>query len=539
MIRRFLVLTGALALTLGTLGTAAQQSSTTRFDGVSWWSYVKVLADDNMEGRETGSEGLRRAEAYTVEQLKKSGLEPAGVNGFYQTVKFDKRQVDEKNSFAALVRDGKTEPLALGEDAYFSTAVDMPSAEIDAPLVFVGYGLKIPEKNDDDYAGLDVKGKIAVYISGSPEDVPAPLSAHSQTTAERGNALRSAGAIGVIRLFNPASMDIPWARIALNRNAPAMQLADPSLQDSVGMKVALTFNPAQAEKLFTGSGHTFAELAALAAARKQLPRFPLAASLKAHAAIESKIIESDNIIAKLPGSDPVLKKEYVVLSAHIDHIGIGAPINGDSIYNGAMDNGSGSALLLDIAAQLKTHPEKLRRSVLFIFVTAEEKGLLGSRYFTAHPTVDARSIIADINTDMFLPIVPLKTLLVLGIDESTLGTRATVIAGSLGVHAIPDPMPLRNIFIRSDQYNFVLHGVPSVMMSVWAAPGSPEEKIFETWLSTRYHAPSDDVNQPVDLRAAALFEEIALRLLVDTANADAKPHWNDDSFFRRYATGGK
>jgi Zn-dependent M28 family amino/carboxypeptidase len=277
----------------------------------------------------------------------------------------------------------------------------------------------------------------------------------------------------------------------------------------------------------------------LAAARKQLPRFPLAASLKAHAAIESKIIESDNIIAKLPGSDPVLEKEYVVLSAHIDHIGIGAPINGDSIYNGAMDNGSGSALLLDIAAQLKTHPEKLRRSVLFIFVTAEEKGLLGSRYFTAHPTVDARSIIADINTDMFLPIVPLKTLLVLGIDESTLGTRATVIAGSLGVHAIPDPMPLRNIFIRSDQYNFVLHGVPSVMMSVWAAPGSPEEKIFETWLSTRYHAPSDDVNQPVDLRAAALFEEIALRLLVDTANADAKPHWNDDSFFRRYATGGK
>jgi Zn-dependent M28 family amino/carboxypeptidase len=539
MIQRLLVLTGALALTLGTLGTAAQQSSTTRFDGVSWWSYVKVLADDNMEGRETGSEGLRRAEAYIVEQLKKSGLEPAGVNGFYQTVKFDKRQVDEKNSFAALVRDGKTEPLALGEDAYFSTAVDMPSAEIDAPLVFVGYGLKIPEKNDDDYAGLDVKGKIAVYISGSPEDVPAPLSAHSQTTAERGNALRSAGAIGVIRLFNPASMDIPWARIALNRTAPAMQLADPSLQDSVGMKVALTFNPAQAEKLFTGSGHTFAELAALAAARKQLPRFPLAASLKAHAAIESKIIESDNIIAKLPGSDPVLEKEYVVLSAHIDHIGIGAPINGDSIYNGAMDNGSGSALLLDIAAQLKTHPEKLRRSVLFIFVTAEEKGLLGSRYFTAHPTVDARSIIADINTDMFLPIVPLKTLLVLGIDESTLGTRATVIAGSLGVHAIPDPMPLRNIFIRSDQYNFVLHGVPSVMMSVWAAPGSPEEKIFETWLSTRYHAPSDDVNQPVDLRAAALFEEIALRLLVDTANADAKPHWNDDSFFRRYATGGK
>jgi Zn-dependent M28 family amino/carboxypeptidase len=536
MLHRILVLIGALGLALG---AAAPQTSSTRFDGASWWSYVKVLADDNMEGRETGSEGLRRAEEYTAEQLKKSGLEPAGVNGFYQTAKFDRRQVDETNSFATLVRYGKTEPIVLGEDAYFSTSVDMPSAEITAPLVFIGYGLKIPEKNNDDFAGLDLKGKVVVYISGSPEDVPAPLSAHSQTAAERGKALRAAGAIGVIRIFNPASMDIPWPRIALNRTAPAMQLADPSLQDSAGTKIALTFNPAQAEKLFTGSGHTFAELAALATNRKPLPRFPLAASLKAHAAIESKMIESDNVIAKLPGSDPVLKNEYVVLSAHIDHIGIGAPINGDSIYNGAMDNGSGSALLLDIAAQLKAHPEKLRRSVLFLFITAEEKGLLGSRYFAAHPTVDAHSIVADINTDMFLPIVPLKTLLVLGIDESTLGARAAAIAKSLGVNAIPDPMPLRNIFIRSDQYNFVLHGVPSVMMSVWAAPGSPDEKIFENWLTTRYHAPSDDVNQPVNLEAAAQFEEIALRLLVDTANADARPRWNDDSFFRRYAAAGK
>jgi Zn-dependent M28 family amino/carboxypeptidase len=317
-----------------------------------------------------------------------------------------------------------------------------------------------------------------------------------------------------------------------------MQLADPKMHDFAGTKVALGFNPAQAEKLFTGSGHTFAELASLAKDRKQLPRFPLAASLKAHAAIESKIIESDNVIAKLEGSDPALKNEYVVLSAHIDHIGIGAPINGDKIYNGAMDNGSGSALLLDTAAQLKAHPEKLRRSVLFVFVTAEEKGLLGSRYFAAHPTVDVRSIVADINTDMFLPIVPLKTLLVLGIDESTLGACATAIAKSVGVHAIPDPMPLRNIFIRSDQYNFILHGVPSVMMSVWAEPGSPENKLFETWLSARYHAPSDDVNQPVDLQAAGLFEEIVLRLLVDTANADARPRWNNDSFFRRYATAG-
>jgi hypothetical protein len=247
MLHRMFVLIGALTLAL-TAG--AQQTSTSRFDGSSWWNYVKVLADDNMEGRETGSDGLRRAEAYTVEQLKKSGLEPAGENGFYQTVKFDQRQVDEKKSFAALVHNGNMVPIVLGEDAYFSTAVDMPSTGVAAPLVFIGYGLKVPEKNDDDFAGLDLKGKVVVYISGSPSDLPAPLSAHSQTGAERGKALRSAGAIGVIRIFNPAAMDLPWTRISLNRTAPAMQLADPKMQDFAGTKVVLGFNPEHAEKLF-------------------------------------------------------------------------------------------------------------------------------------------------------------------------------------------------------------------------------------------------------------------------------------------------
>ena len=531
LIRGTFVLLGGLALAVH----AAQLTSTVRFDGTSWWEYVKVLADDKMEGRGTGSDGLRKAEAYVVEQLQKSGLEPAGESGFYQSVEFDERRIDEKASFATLLRTGQQDSLILGEDAYFSSSVDMPSKEITAPLEFVGYGLKIPERALDDFAGLDLQGKVVVYISGSPEDIPSALSAHSQTPMERNKTLRAAGAIGVIRILNPSAMDAPWARLASNRTSAAMQLADPKMQDSTDIKVALTFNPASAEKLFVGSGHSFAEIEALAKDRKPLPRFPLVTTLKAHAAIDSKIIESDNVIGKLSGTDPVLKNQYVVLSAHIDHLGIGAPINGDSIYNGAMDNGSGSALLLDIAARLRAHPEKLRRSVLFVFVTAEEKGLLGSRYFAAHPTVDARSMVADINTDMFLPIVPLKTLLVLGIDESSLGARAAAVAQSLGVHPIPDPMPLRNIFIRSDQYSFVLHGIPSVMMSCWAEPGTPDEHVLETWLSTRYHAPSDDVNQPVNLQAAALFEEIVLRLLSDTANADQRPRWNDNSFFRRYS----
>lgn len=517
-----------------TISAAAQ--TTVHFDGQSWWNHVKVLADDKLEGRDTGSRGERAAEEYAIERLKAAGAEPAGVNGFYQPVKFVSRQIIEKESSLTLIRDGKREPLAIGDDAYISTGV-LPAPELTAPLVFVGYGLNIPEKNYNDFDGLDVKGKVAVYLAGSPADVPSALASHYQSRAERWKALRAAGAIGSIYLLNPASMDIPWSRISLNRAHPAMDLDDAEFNETEGAKLAVYWNPASAEKIFAGSGHTFAEIAALGKDRKPLPRFNLQVSLEAKAKVENKAIESANIVGKLAGSDPALKDEYVVLSAHIDHVGIGAPINGDSIYNGAMDNGSGSALLMDMAASLKQRPEKLRRSILFVFVTGEEKGLLGSKYFAAHPTVPAKSIVADINTDMFLPIVPLKVLTVFGLEESDLGDRTREIAQSLGVKVQPDPQPLRNVFIRSDQYNFIRHGVPSVMIDVGAEPGSPEENIFKQWRTQRYHAPSDDINQPVDLATAAKYEEVIRALLIRVANENNRPAWKPESFFRRYAAG--
>lgn len=512
------------------------------FDGQTWWNHVKVLADDNMEGRETGSAGLRRAQAYIVDQLTKAGLQPAGVNGFYQPVKLVQREIDETNSSAALVRDGKAEPLALGEDTFFNTRIDLATEEITAPLVFAGYGLRIPEKSFDDFAGLDLHGKIVVYLAGSPADVPGALASHYQTLVERWKALKAAGAIGLLSIPNPASMDIPWSRMSLNRAHPSMDLAGSEFNETSGLKMSLTFNPAQAEKLFASSGHTFAEIAALGKDRKPLPRFALTASLKAHASVKRSEVESANVIARLPGTDPKLKNEVVVLSAHVDHVGIGAPIDGDRIYNGAMDDGSGSALLLDMAANLaasKSPGDKPRRSILFAFVTAEEKGLLGSKYFAAHPTVAPKSIVADVNVDMFLPIVPLKVLKVEGIAESDLGDRATAIAQSLGVKAIADPEPLRNGFIRSDQYSFIRHGVPSIKLDVGFEPGTPEQAIFKEWLTKRYHAPSDDLSQPVDLGAAALYEEITRRLLLEVADTPARPAWKADSFFRRYASGGR
>ena len=512
----------------------AQESRQNHFDGRTWWEHVKVLADDKMEGRETGSEGLRKSEEYVVNQLKLAGFQPAGTDGYYQPVKFESRHIVEAESSLALVRNGKVEPLALGEDAFFSTRADL-APSIESPLVFVGYGLSVPEKNYDDLGGLDLKGKIAVFISGSPAELPGPVASHHESLSERWKALHKAGAIGIISLPNPASMDIPWSRISLNRTHVSMVLDYPEFDETPGLQLYLMFNPARADALFEGTGHSFQQLAALAKERKPLPRFPLPASLRAKAKVEKKKVESANVVAKLPGSDPQLKNEYVVLSAHIDHLGVGEPINGDRIYNGAMDNASGSAVLLDVASSLKRSPAPLKRSLLFLFVTGEEKGLLGSKYFAAKPTVDPKSMVADINVDMFLPIIPLKTLTVYGLAESDLGDMARKVAEDQSVHVQADPEPLRNVFIRSDQYNFIRHGIPALAIGVAPDPDSPEQKkIFKDWLTHRYHAPSDDLQQPVDLTAAAKYEEIVRGLMVSVADLAERPQWKPDSYFRRY-----
>jgi Zn-dependent M28 family amino/carboxypeptidase len=326
--------------------------------------------------------------------------------------------------------------------------------------------------------------------------------------------------------------------MALNRNHPGMDLSDPEFDETAGGQLGVVFNPAYADMLFEGTGHTFAEIAALGKDRKPMPHFPLRVSVSATSVTHAETVESRNIVAQISGSDQALKSEYVVLSAHIDHVGIGEPINGDRIYNGAMDNGSGSALLLDIARSLKQTHTKLKRSLLLVWVTGEEKGLLGSKFFAAHPTVAANSMIADINTDMFLPIVPLTVLTVYGLAESDLGERVTQVAKRLGVRVQPDPKPLLNVFIRSDQYNFVRHGVPSLMIAIGAAPGTPEENTLSTWLTERYHAPSDDTNQPVNLGSAAAYEEVIRALTIEVANDPKRPQWKQDSFFRRYAAGG-
>jgi len=509
-------------------------------EGQRWWSHIQVLADDKMEGRNTGSEGHKRAALYVAEQFDNAGLAPAGTAGYMQAVKLNVTQIDEPQSSFSVAKKvknvWKTTTLKLGEDAVLPVR-DGLAGTIDAPAIFVGYGLAIPEANYDDFAGLDLKGKILVYFAGGPANVSSALRAHYSSAAERWKAMEKTGAIGTVQIPNPRSMDIPWARAALARFGPTMSIADPAFDEIHGMKFSARINPAHADKILGDSGTSLSDIMQLVDNRLPLPKFPLNLNFRAKVAIKHSQAESQNVVGVLAGSDPKLKSEYVVFSAHLDHVGVGEPINGDKIYNGAMDDASGVASLIEIANMLKAQKVKLRRSVLFLTVTGEEKGLLGSRYFSQNPTVPKQNIVADINMDMFLPLFPLRYLEVQGLAESTLGNDIREICEKAGIAVQADKEPDRNLFIRSDQYSFIKQGVPALAFKFGYEAGSPEETIAKNWLQNRYHAPSDDLNQPVDLAAAAKFNRVLLDLGTKVANAKDRPQWNPNSFFRRFAEG--
>jgi Zn-dependent M28 family amino/carboxypeptidase len=518
------VVLGIVLLVSAAAAPAAQEPA------ARWWSHVAFLADDRMKGRETGSPEHREAAEYIAAQFKQAGLQPGGTDGYFQPVRFTSRTIVEDKSNLALVRGSTVVPVTLGDEATFSMRIQS-APHVEAPLVFAGYGLQVPESKHDDLAGLDLKGKVVVLLTGAPSMIPGPLLAHYQNT--RWSYLKKTGAIGVVSIQNPKGQDIPWERSKLARFLPSMAIADPALDETAGQQLAVTVNPASAEKFFEGSGHTFKELLDLSNAGQVLPRFVLPASIRATVAVDTRTLTSDNVVGVLPGTDPTLRNEYVVVSAHIDHIGVGT-MKGDAIYNGAMDNASGIATLIETAAAAAAK-HSFKRSVIFLAVTAEEKGLLGSRYFANRPTVPARSIVANVNTDMFLPLFPLHSLIVQGLEESDLAADLRNTARPMGLEVYSDPEPERNAFVRSDQYSFIRTGVPSVSLKVGFVKGSPEHEMVKRWRTERYHAPSDDLAQPIDRQCAEDFNRVYVALVEAVANRQTRPAWNADSFFRRFA----
>ena len=365
--------------------------------GRRWWSHVGVLADDRMEGRETGSPGYARAAEYVIEQFRAAGLQPAGTEGFLQPMEFRVRQLDLSRSSLDLVRGADIHRVALGEEAM--PIVSSGTVEqLEADAIFVGYGLSVPELHYDDLAGLDLRGKFAVLVRGGPSDMSAPIKAHCQSPEERASALRRAGAVGLISIVNPTIPELPWPRLASGLLMPRMELRDPGPGGYHPLPMGIAYNPESAGPLFEGSGHTVEEVLSALGTPAALPRFPLAVRVRARVGFSQGAATCHNVVGVLPGADPALKDEYVVVSAHLDHLGVGTPINGDPVYHGAIDNASGVASIIEIARAIHYSGIRPRRSILFLAVTGEEKFLLGSEYFAGHPTVTG-PLVANINLD--------------------------------------------------------------------------------------------------------------------------------------------
>ncbi len=488
----------------------------------AWFAHLQFLASDDLKGRLTGTPEFLRAASYVEDQFKAIGLKPVGTAGYRQQVGFRRITTDVEHSSFHLIRpDGSTQALTLGSDLILGPHVDNPTL-VEAEAVFAGYGFAVPSQNFDDLAGVDLRGKIAVVFAGSPPSVHGPLKAYFRTPAERWSQLKAAGAIGVITIQPTA------ARTAGNRAVTLLE--DPRTDTLAGLRLSATIIGKAADSLLEGTSHTFAELSSIAQAGLPFPKFPLTVKVRATTAVQvQEQFEAPNVVGILPGTDPRLKSEYLVLSAHLDHVGVGREVNGDSIYNGAMDNAVGIASLIEVAKSLsKVHP---KRSIIFLALTGEEAGELGSQYFARFPTVPRRQIVADVNMDMYLPLFPLHFLEVQGLGESTLGNDARAAAQRNDIEVQFDKQPDENRFIRSDQASFVKYGIPGLAFKFGWLPDSPEEKLFNDWIKNRYHRPSDDLNQPIDRAAGVHFDRVLAALAEIVANAPTAPSWYPESFF--------
>ncbi|WP_019052666.1 M28 family metallopeptidase [Sphingobium xenophagum] len=518
-----------IALMAGSAAPAAGEGD----KGARWWAHVEALANDAMEGRGTGTPGYDRAADYVIGQFKAMGLKPAGTQGYRQPVAFVEQRILSDKSSAALVGPQGEVPLAMPGDLIFGGGGGPVPESVDAPMVFAGYGLHLPEAGHDDFAGLDLKGKIVVVLSGGPATLSGALKSHARS--ERSQWLAEQGALGLITLVTPRQVEIPWVRRIALSGAPALYYSDVSMRETQTPFLSAQLDPAKSDMLFAGSGQDFAAIVAAADASAPVASFPLALRLKAQVSATRADLSSPNLIAVLPGSDPKLRQDYVVLSAHLDGYGVGTPIKGDAIYNGALDNASGVASLLEIGRALKAGKVKPKRSILFAIVTAEEKGLLGSRYFARRPTVPQKSIIADLNFDMALPIFPLTSVTPIGYDQSSLGKDAEAVSAAMNLPITPDPFPDRNVFIRSDQYAFIREGIPALFFKYGFKAGTPEATVEKAWRANIYHSPFDDLNQPVMPAESAKLNDYVTAVTLRVANGAARPTWNADSFFRRFA----
>jgi Zn-dependent M28 family amino/carboxypeptidase len=498
-------------------------------------AHITFLASDLLQGREAGSAGFDIAANYVASQFAQLGLTPAGGGGsYFQPVPLLATRPLDEGRFVVRGKDGVAIPLVFGEEVMVGRPVGPSERHVAAPLVFVGYGLVAPEHGRDDYKGLDVAGRIVVVLNGAPASFQTEERAYYANGRTKRAQAAAHGAIGMISLYLPqderrrafAAGKRTWQSWAMTWRQP-----DGTPNDVAPDTPQLGSVSVQgAEKLFAGARKTYAEMAAAAEKPKgDPPRFALATSLDATLHTESKVIESENVAGLIEGSDPKLKDEVVVLSAHLDHIGVTPPLNGDGINNGALDNAAGVATTLEVARTFQESGQRPRRSILFLTVTGEEKGLLGAEYFAHNPTLGARPIVANVDLDMPILFYDFTDVVAYGSDRSGVGPAVRRAAARMGVALSPDPLPEEGNFTRSDHFRFVEVGVPAVFLMTGFANGG--EAKFRDFLANCYHRPCDDLSQPIDYAAGAKFARLNYEITRELADADQRPLWNKGDFF--------
>ena len=509
-------------------------------------AHIRFLADDLLEGRGTGTRGHELAARYVAAQFEQLGLAPAGENGtYYQSVPLIRLELVPDECSFTIVRDGREQGLKYGEDFLMSGDESAVDAQVQAPLVFAGYGVTAPDQQYDDYAGLDARGRIVVVLYGAPSRFPSTVRAHhSSHDVKTANAVAH-GAVGYVVLRTPEfEKSAPWPWMLRESKQPAFRWLDPAGAPNDArpqLRGRAMTNRSGAEALFVGAGKSLDEVIA-AATKGRMSPVQLRGSARIRTVSRRTRVESPNVVGMLRGSDPRLENEYVVYTAHLDHLGIGEAVKGETIYHGAVDNASGIAVLLEIArafASLGTSP---RRSILFVAVTGEEKGLLGSDFFAHYPTVPGPQIVANMNMDGAAILYPFDDVVPLGGEHSSLGAVVEREAARMHVRVSPDPRPEEVLFIRSDQYSFVKQGVPALFLYMGSESGDPKRPasaIFQEYISARYHTPQDDVKQPLDYDAAAQYTRLNFLVGYDVAQQDARPHWNAGDFFGRLFSAGK
>ena len=501
-------------------------------------SHLRYLADDARMGRMTGSPAYDESAAYVAGHFDDIGLEPAGDDGWYQQVPMLANQIHVDSATLIYHQDTGDGTMRWKEDFVMGGDTVRPETNIRAEVVFVGFGIHAPELGYSDYDNIDVSGKVVALFGGAPDSFPHNERAFYSSRLTKAEEAVRRGAVGSVSLRSRVDQGrYSWKRISENAGVrPGMSwvnLSGAAANYFPELQGAAMLNVPAAEEMFSRAPLSFED--ALDAADAGTPlSTPLGFEVTLARKTDHKTISSPNVVGLLRGSDPDLAGEYVLYTAHLDHVGTGVAVDGDTIYNGMYDNAMGVSLLIEAARAFRAMPEPPRRSILFIALTGEERGLVGSDYFAHYPTVPDDSLVANVNLDMPLLLYPLADIVAFGSEHSSLESVIAQAVIPEDFVLAPDPVPEEVLFIRSDQYSFVKQGVPSVFLVPGFTSTDPEidgGALFSSHLKTHYHQPSDDMSRPIDWDSAVRFARANVRIGLAVANDAKRPAWNEGDFF--------